>query len=163
MCLARLSRGIALLGLVVGALAQANITNVGAPPNNTKVLILGGGMAGVIAARTLHEQGIDDFIVVDAKTELGGRMIPKAFGLTGRQSVVEMGPNWIQGTQEGNGTANPIWVLAQKHNLSTAYNDLYGSICSSVSISSACVILMLPQRSLIIMDPITTRIHLTPP
>ncbi|KIM51763.1 hypothetical protein SCLCIDRAFT_1165699 [Scleroderma citrinum Foug A] len=128
MCLSRISRGIGFLSLVAGALAQANITNVGPPPNNTKVLILGGGMAGIIAARTLHEQGVDDFVVVEAKTELGGRMIPKAFGLTGRQFVVELGPSWIQGTQEGNGTANPIWLLAQKHNLSTVYNDIYGSV-----------------------------------
>lgn len=128
MCLARISRGLVLLSLIAGALAQANITNVGAPPNNTKVLILGGGMTGVIAARTLHQQGIDDFVIVDAKTELGGRMIPHTFGLLGRQVVVEMGPNWIQGTQEGNGTANPIWLLAQKHNLSTVYNDMYGSV-----------------------------------
>ncbi|KAL4071562.1 hypothetical protein V8B97DRAFT_405456 [Scleroderma yunnanense] len=128
MCLARISRGITLLSLIAVALAQVNITNVGPPPNNTKVLILGGGMAGVIAARTLHEQGIDDFVIVEAKTELGGRMISKPFGLTGRQVVVEMGPNWIQGTQDGNGTANPIWSLAQKHNLSTVYNDMYGSV-----------------------------------
>ncbi|KAG6332322.1 hypothetical protein ID866_6769 [Astraeus odoratus] len=120
MRLVNFSRDIVLLGFVVSALAQ-NITNAGAPPNSTKVLILGGGMAGVIAARTLHEQGIDDFIIVDGKVELGGRMINKPFGITGRQAVVEMGPNWIQGTQDGNGTANPVWVLAQKWNLSTVY------------------------------------------
>jgi polyamine oxidase len=85
-------------------------------------------MAGVIAARTLHEQGIDDFIIVEAKIELGGRMIPKPFGVPGRQVTVEMGPNWIQGTQQGDGPANPIWELALKHNLTTVYNDLYGSI-----------------------------------
>lgn len=162
MCLARIPRGVVLLSLIAGALAQANVTNVGAPPNNTKVLILGGGMTGVIAARTLHQQGIDDFVIVDAKTELGGRMIPHTFGLLGRQVVVEMGPNWIQGTQEGNGTANPIWLLAQKYNLSTAYNDLYGSVCSLVPVSSLLVMLMLPQRSSITMVRITIRLPLMP-
>ncbi|KIJ18181.1 hypothetical protein PAXINDRAFT_167435 [Paxillus involutus ATCC 200175] len=133
MYLSRLSRPFAFLGLlstVSGVLAQ-NVTNTTAPAsasNHTTVLILGGGMAGIIAARTLHEQGVDDFIILEAKTELGGRMIPKAFGITGRQVVVEMGPNWIQGTQQGNGPANPIWELALKHNLSTVYNDLYGSM-----------------------------------
>lgn len=136
MSLFRVSIGTVLLSFLAGAVAQgitsaqslANFTQAGAPPNNTKVLILGGGMAGIIAARTLHEQGIDDFVVVDAKTEFGGRMIQKPFGVTGRQVVVEMGANWIQGTQDGDGNANPVWQLAQKHNLSVVENDLYGSI-----------------------------------
>ncbi|KAG6330222.1 hypothetical protein ID866_8866 [Astraeus odoratus] len=127
MCLINLSKGFVLLGLVVSTLAQ-NITNAGAPPNSTKVLILGGGMAGVIAARTLHEQGIDDFVIVDGKIELGGRMINKPFGISGRQTVVEMGPAWIKGTEDGNGNVNPVWALAQKWNLSTVTSDLYGSI-----------------------------------
>ena len=39
------------------------------------------------------------------------------------------GANWIQGTQTDDGPANPIWTLAQKHNLSTHFNDWFGSIC----------------------------------
>lgn len=31
------------------------------------VLILGGGVAGVIAARTLYEQGITNFVIVEAR------------------------------------------------------------------------------------------------
>ncbi|KAF9219363.1 amine oxidase [Gyrodon lividus] len=133
MGLSRFSRRFPLLGLLAalsGVFAQNPTNTPTATPasNHTTVLILGGGMAGIIAARTLHEQGIDDFIIIEGKIELGGRMIPKAFGIPGRQVVVEMGPNWIQGTQQGNGPANPIWELALKHNLSTVYNDLYGSI-----------------------------------
>lgn len=136
MSLSRVTVGTVLLSLLAGTVAQgitssqslANFTQAGPPPNNTKVLILGGGMAGIIAARTLHEQGIDDFVVVDAKTEFGGRMIQKPFGLTGRQVVVENGPSWIKGTQDGDGNANPVWELAQKHNLSMVESDLYGSI-----------------------------------
>ena len=37
----------------------------------TRVAVLGGGMAGIIAARTLHEQGIQDFVIVEARPELG--------------------------------------------------------------------------------------------
>lgn len=37
---------------------------------NTRVAILGGGMAGIIAARTLNQEGID-FILVEARNELG--------------------------------------------------------------------------------------------
>ncbi|KAG6370738.1 hypothetical protein JVT61DRAFT_11125 [Boletus reticuloceps] len=130
MFLLRVSWSFVLLGLLSilsGVFAQ-NAKSTSTAPNHTTVLILGGGMTGVIAARTLHEQGIDDFIILDAQAGVGGRMIPETFGVPGRQSVIELGPNWVQGTQQGNGPVNPIWELALKHNLTTAYNDLYGSI-----------------------------------
>lgn len=125
----------ALLGLLstTGAFAQ-NATNTTTPASNhTTVLILGGGMAGIIAARTLYEQGVDDFILLDGKIELGGRMIGKAFGVTGRQVVVEYGPSWVRGTQEGNGAANPIWELALKYNLTTVQSD-FGSLSMSTAL-----------------------------
>ena len=73
------------------------------------MLILGGGIAGVIAARTLHQNGIDDFLIVDALNELGGRVMSQNFaGIT-----MEMGATWVQGTQTGNGPANPIFELVK--------------------------------------------------
>jgi len=92
-------------------------------PEPKQVLILGGGVAGVIAARKLADEGITDFVIVEARDELGGRMHTTSFGAPGRQLTVELGANWIQGTQEGNGPANPILVLARKHNLSVAESD----------------------------------------
>ena len=88
-----------------------------------KVIILGGGVAGVIAARTLHQNGIDDFVIVEARHELGGRMMSHSFG----GKTIELGANWIQGTQTGNGPANPIFELAKKHNLKSQSND-FGSV-----------------------------------
>ena len=79
---------------------------------DTKVLILGGGVAGVTAARTLHEEGID--FIVEARHELGG-MMSHTFG---ENWTVEVGANWVQGTQTGSGPANPVWELAKKHNIS---------------------------------------------
>ena len=93
------------------------------------VLILGGGVAGVIAARTLHERGHDNFLIVEARDELGGRMQNKTFGGPGKQFTVEQGPNWVQGTRTGNGPANPIFELVKKHDVKTEPNDLFGSIC----------------------------------
>lgn len=135
----QVSSALTLLRILSGAFAQdgTNASYAGLPPSHTKVLILGGGMAGTIAARTLHAQGIDDFIIVDAQTELGGRMKHVPFGVPGRQLVVEIGANWVQGTQEGNGLANPIWELALKHNLSTADTDFFGSI-SALSLFLHC-------------------------
>ncbi|KAG6901946.1 hypothetical protein C0995_006468 [Termitomyces sp. Mi166 len=88
------------------------------------ILILGGGVAGVIAARTFHEQGIDDFLVVEARDELGGRLRSATFG----GKTIELGANWIQGTQTGTGPANPILTLAKKHNVQMQFNDMYGSM-----------------------------------
>lgn len=89
-----------------------------------RVLILGGGVTGIIAARTLHERGIDNFIIIEARDELGGRMRSHSFG----NSTIELGANWIQGTQEGDGPSNPILVLAEAHGVKTHYNDLYDSL-----------------------------------
>ncbi|KAF8154024.1 hypothetical protein B0H34DRAFT_662165 [Crassisporium funariophilum] len=89
-----------------------------------KVLILGGGVAGVIAARTLHENGINDFLIIEAREELGGRMMTHTFA----NRTIEQGPNWIQGTQVGNGPSNPIFDLANKHKIKTQFNDWFGSV-----------------------------------
>ena len=89
-----------------------------------KVLILGGGVTGVIAARTLHQNGIDDFLIVEARHELGGRMMSHIFA----NKTIEQGANWIQGTQTGSGPANPIFELAKKHNITTQFNDRVNSV-----------------------------------
>ncbi|KAG1722003.1 hypothetical protein EDB19DRAFT_1884550 [Suillus lakei] len=95
---------------------------------DARVLILGGGVTGVIAARTLHRKGIDDFLIVEARDQLGGRMQDYTIGVPGKQYTIELGPNWIQGTQTGNGPANPILTLARKHHVKNQYNDLDGSM-----------------------------------
>jgi len=53
--------------------------------------------AGVIAARTLHEQGHDNFVIIEARDELGGRLMSRTFGTTGRRYTIELGANWVQG------------------------------------------------------------------
>ena len=89
-----------------------------------KVVILGGGVTGVIAARTLHQNGIDDFLIVEARHELGGRLMSHTFA----GKTIELGANWIQGTQTGDGPANPIFELAKKHNITSQFNDGLGSV-----------------------------------
>lgn len=46
----------------------------------TKVLIIGAGAAGIAAASRLLEQGIDDFIVLEATNRIGGRINTVNFG-----------------------------------------------------------------------------------
>ncbi|CAF1235609.1 unnamed protein product [Rotaria sordida] len=81
-------------------------------------------MAGVIAARTLYENGVKDFVLVEAESDLGGRMKHTKFaGYT-----IELGANWIQGTTNTEADKeNPILVLAKKYNLlnvASNYDDL---------------------------------------
>jgi len=134
-------------------------------PNHHQVLILGGGVAGVIAARTLHSQGIEDFVIVEARDELGGRMMTRSFG----GKVIEQGPNWIQGTQEGDGPANPILVLANKHGLKSQFNDWFGSVCeyasacSVTSYSCLTIFIMYHQRHTTRRDSSTSLILLSTP
>lgn len=37
----------------------------------TKVTVLGGGMAGLAAAKTLHDRGLHDFVIIEARPGLG--------------------------------------------------------------------------------------------
>src|SRR6266702_1079379 len=114
---------------VTGALVSGAPLARQAP--DTQVLILGGGVAGIIAARTLAAQGITDFLIVEARDELGGRMRSTTFGAHNRQLTVELGANWIHGTQEEDHPANPIFELALKHNLDTVESDTETSMSAS--------------------------------
>jgi len=116
------------------------------------VLILGGGVSGIIAARTLNENGITNFRIIEARNELGGRLRSVPFGVSGKQKTVEVksppssqlhrltlvcqvGANWVQGTGGGpnQGPENPIWALVKKHGVETQYNAYYESLCASLS------------------------------
>ncbi|UGB31449.1 NAD(P)/FAD-dependent oxidoreductase [Metabacillus sp. B2-18] len=44
------------------------------------VVIIGGGLTGVMAARTLNENGVEDVLVIDKGKSLGGRMATRLIG-----------------------------------------------------------------------------------
>ena len=50
-----------------------------APQRRKKVLILGAGAAGITAAKTLHDQGVTDFVVLEGQDYIGGRMKQASF------------------------------------------------------------------------------------
>ncbi|KAI8582496.1 hypothetical protein K450DRAFT_206140 [Umbelopsis ramanniana AG] len=79
-----------------------------------KVAILGGGVAGISAAKNLVANGITDFVIVEARDELGGR----AHDIEFAGIRVEKGCNWVQGL----GT-NPVNQLSKKWGLQVAVND----------------------------------------
>ena len=61
-----------------------------APPILCDVLVLGGGMAGVSAVKTLHDKGVRDVVLVEGGDKLGGRIRAAHFGGVN----VELGVNW---------------------------------------------------------------------
>ena len=75
------------------------ITKVAAVQKNTTVLILGGGISGIAAAKTLSDHGIKDFIILEGTDRIGGRMRKMEFF----NNTIELGANWIQGVKN-----NPI-------------------------------------------------------
>ena len=83
----------------------------------TTVLILGAGLAGITAARTLHQAGMQDFLVLEATDRVGGRVCEASFcGLT-----VEAGANWIHGVEK---QTNPLFQLGQQIGLKTYMSEL---------------------------------------
>ena len=60
--------------------------------NKTKVLILGAGLSGIKAAKTLLDKNITDFLILEGKNNTGGRIHAVPFAGV----VVEAGANWIQ-------------------------------------------------------------------
>ncbi|KAL3495494.1 amine oxidase [Aspergillus germanicus] len=112
--------------LVAGYVAQARLE--GPTCTRTTVAILGGGMAGVTAAQTLANASITDFLILEYRDTLGGRVTHTEFGqdLNGEPYIIELGANWIQGLGSET-TENPVWALAKKHNLTNTPSN-YDSI-----------------------------------
>ncbi|KAL4809470.1 amine oxidase [Aspergillus unguis] len=116
-----MSRVTSLVAFSLAALAvQAQETC-----EKTKVAVLGAGVAGVTAAKSLSDTGIDDFLLVEYQDRIGGRMHDVGFGSgpDGEPYIVEAGANWVQGTVTDDGPENPIYTLAKKYNIVTLLTD----------------------------------------
>ena len=66
---------------------------------STRIAILGGGLSGLLAARALHRQGIHDFVLLEARSALGGRITsfysPAASTpTTAALHRFDLGPSW---------------------------------------------------------------------
>ena len=89
-----------------------------APQSKKKVLILGAGVSGITAAKTLYDQGVTDFLVLEGQDYIGGRVTQASFA----EMKVEMGANWIQHSDEDD---NPLMPLKNKSNLTSTPSN-YG-------------------------------------
>ena len=90
------------------------IDQISAVQRNATVLILGGGISGIAAAKTLSDHGIKDFIILEGTDRIGGRMRKMQF----HNTTIELGANWIQGVR-----GNPIEDLALKCGLDGNFED----------------------------------------
>ncbi|MBK8906201.1 MAG: FAD-dependent oxidoreductase [Anaerolineaceae bacterium] len=78
-----------------------------------KILVIGAGMAGIMATRTLHDAGYD-VTVLEARDRLGGRThTDSSLG-----STVDLGAAWIHGPD-----GNPLTPLAEQLGVGMGYTD----------------------------------------
>lgn len=81
----------------------------------TKVIIVGAGAAGIAAASRLLQEGMDNFIVLEASDRIGGRINTVKFA----DNVVDLGAQWVHGE-----SGNVVYELASKHDLLGSFFSL---------------------------------------
>lgn len=82
---------------------------------NPQILVIGAGMAGIAAARTLHDAGCR-VTVLEARARIGGRThTDSSLGVD-----IDLGAAWIHGP-----TANPLVPLARQHGVGWGETDFF--------------------------------------
>ena len=85
------------------------------PPDTKAVLVVGAGVAGLAAARSLADAGWP-VRVIEARDRIGGRVYTtRDWGVP-----LEMGASWVQGVND-----NPLMALAQKAQLQLVPTEYY--------------------------------------
>ena len=74
------------------------------------MLILSGGIAGIAAAKTLHDEGVVNFKIIEALPQIGGRLRTVELR-QGSGIVTYAGANWIQGFDENQPSLHPLWRI----------------------------------------------------
>ncbi|MBL8079041.1 MAG: FAD-dependent oxidoreductase [Anaerolineales bacterium] len=95
------------------AAVSTNIPHSDSGPHEADVLVLGAGIAGLAAARTLADKGLR-VIILEARDRIGGRMwTDHSLGLP-----LDLGASWIHGVK-----GNPIAELAKQFGVKTTPTD----------------------------------------
>lgn len=91
-------------------MATENIPENNQPKSNEgithrKIILVGAGMAGLAAARYLADHGMNDFLVLEGRNRIGGRIYTEiSDGMP-----IDLGASWIHGPDGG----NPITDVAR--------------------------------------------------
>ncbi len=103
----------ATASLLGGGLAAACAPKRRPPPDTKSVLVVGAGMAGLAAARSLADAGWP-VRLIEARDRIGGRVhTNRDWGVP-----LEMGASWIQGARD-----NPLTDLANQAQVQTVATD----------------------------------------
>uniref|UniRef100_A0A336M9Q4 CSON013814 protein n=1 Tax=Culicoides sonorensis TaxID=179676 RepID=A0A336M9Q4_CULSO len=81
--------------------------------NQYKIIIIGAGISGLSSGVHLLQNNISDFLILEARNRIGGRIISIDMG--GKK--VELGANWIHGI-----LGNPVFELAMQNGLVNVVN-----------------------------------------
>ncbi|RXM33137.1 Spermine oxidase, partial [Acipenser ruthenus] len=73
-----------------------------------RIVVIGAGLAGLAATKTLLENGFTDVTVLEASDRIGGRVQSVQLG----HATLELGATWIHGA-----TGNPVFHLAEDNGL----------------------------------------------
>lgn len=105
---------VPLLGLISACAAKPATTQGStAKRSHADVLVIGAGMAGLMAARTLADAGLT-VIVLEGRTRIGGRIWTN----TDLGVSLDLGASWIHGVE-----GNPVTALARRYKIKTIVTD----------------------------------------
>ena len=74
----------------------------------TEVLIIGGGIAGLTAARELQTKFNNNVIILEARNRIGGRIHPDSSTFT--NTTIDLGAAWIH----GHSRENPLYQIVKE-------------------------------------------------
>lgn len=87
-----------------------------------KIIIIGAGMAGIMAGKTLQDAGFN-VVLLEARARVGGRThTDHSLG-----NAVDLGASWIHGTE-----GNPLTPLAKSLNITLGYTDFLNRSITAV-------------------------------
>jgi protoporphyrinogen oxidase len=96
---------------------------------DTDVVVIGAGMAGLFAAKTLMKGDPDlDFVILESQARVGGRMHSTQFGTKagGGTYTVEEGANWFSDVPH-----NSALDLARDYGIDMTLQDWFGFLDST--------------------------------